>query len=469
MGFRKPAWLTTNSLAFRFIAGATVLLSIGLIGSWLILTELFRGSQERRFDEKLSEEIFAVIAETVVENGRLTWSRSRGADVRFLEPADRGKRGAEWYWQVLYSGQPVVSSGSLKYDKDIVFRVNEKVPRARETIFYYALGPRKRLLRFAARTVEIEELDNRPFTYVVAGDPSEIDANVEELSGLLEWSFAALGLVLLATVVLQVRYGLLPLGRIPPALAAIRSGKADRLSGRFPTEVSPLVGEINALLDHNAQIVERARTQVGNLAHALKTPLAVLTNDAYGKKSQLASSVVNQAGIMKEQVDHYLARARAAARASVLGARTMVQPVVHDLQRTLETIYRDRAIGITADGPETAAFRGERQDLEEMLGNLMDNACKWAETKVQVSVSAEDSDLIITIEDDGPGLTPPQRREALKRGARIDETKPGSGLGLSIVHDLADLYGGKLELESATLGGLAAILLLPAIDEKGSV
>ncbi|MEQ8697491.1 MAG: ATP-binding protein, partial [Bauldia litoralis] len=265
---------------------------------------------------------------------------------------------------------------------------------------------------------------------------------------------------------LLVFFGLRPLRRVPPALAAIRSGKADRVVGPFPAEIEPLAQEINALLDQNTQVVERARTHVGNLAHALKTPLAVLMNEASRSDSALAAKVTEQTGIMKEQIEHHLSRARTAAQAGVLGARTSVMPVLEGLGRTLEAIHRARGVKIAVEGPPDAAFRGERQDLEEMLGNLMDNACKWAAGRVRVGVSVaesgDDPRLEIRVEDDGPGLSSTEMRTALKRGMRIDEKTPGSGLGLSIVADIVDMYGGSVSLDSAPLGGLLAVVDLPA-------
>ena len=223
-----------------------------------------------------------------------------------------------------------------------------------------------------------------------------------------------------------------------------------------------------ALLDHNAEVVDRARTHVGNLAHALKTPLAVLTNEATGREGPLAESVKAQLAIMQQQVDHHLSRARMAARAGVLGARTSVMPVLEGLARTLEKIYRERGVSIVLDGPPAIAFRGERQDLEEMVGNLVDNACKWAQSRVAVEVSSERPDpkddrrlVRIVVDDDGPGLSPQQREQVARRGSRLDQTKPGSGLGLSIVVELAALYGGGLTLGTAPIGGLRAELVVP--------
>ncbi|MCA3574702.1 MAG: sensor histidine kinase, partial [Aestuariivirga sp.] len=227
--------------------------------------------------------------------------------------------------------------------------------------------------------------------------------------------------------------------------------------------------ELNLLIQSNVEIVERARTQVGNLAHALKTPLSVLTNEAAQQEGALAGKVREQAEIMRNQVSLYLDRARRAARAQGIGAVTEVKPVLEALARTLERINRDRAITIRADCPEGLRFRGERQDLEEMVGNLLDNACKWAATRAAVSAmpvrepgAAGRSFLEIAVEDDGPGLPADKRAQALKRGQRLDETKPGSGLGLSIVAETAAMYNGSVRLEDSPMGGLKAVLTLPA-------
>jgi signal transduction histidine kinase len=211
-------------------------------------------------------------------------------------------------------------------------------------------------------------------------------------------------------------------------------------------------------------VVERARTHVGNLAHALKTPLTVLSNESSDATGPLADAVTRQTGVMRRQVDHYLTRARTAARARVLGARTYVLPVLEDLQRTLERIHIDRGISIAVDGDPEIAFRGERQDLEEILGNLMDNGCKWARRRVAVKLSHAERRVVIEVEDDGHGLSPEERAQVFERGKRLDEAVPGTGLGLAIVRDIAELYGGSVSLESASLGGLRVTLILPAVD-----
>jgi signal transduction histidine kinase len=281
-------------------------------------------------------------------------------------------------------------------------------------------------------------------------------------------TFAGLALVLLLTTLFQVRFGLAPLKRISDSLAAIRSGAAEKLEGTFPVEIAPLARETNALLESNKEIVERARTHVGNLAHALKTPLSVMFNEANARPDDpLASKVTEQTNIMREQVTRHLERARLAARVAVVGTITDVVPVMHSLVRTMEKTHHGKELAVALSMPDEARFRGEQQDLEEMVGNLVDNAFKWASTRVAMEVGVEQTEpgrrvVRIMVDDDGPGLTPSEREQVARRGRRLDETKPGSGLGLSIVVELAALYGGALNLGNSPIGGLRAELMLPA-------
>jgi signal transduction histidine kinase len=306
----------------------------------------------------------------------------------------------------------------------------------------------------------------------VAGDAAEIDDGTQGFDRILAATFSVLAIVLLLITTFQVRFGLAPLNRISAGLAAIRSGAAERLEGKFPVEIAPLARETNALIDANREIVVRARTHVGNLAHALKTPLSVMMNEAaLHRDDPFAAKVREQIEIMRDQVTRHLERARlAAGMAAVIGTVTEVRPVVTALARTMEKIHLDRGIAIDLGGLEDAKFRGERPDLEEMIGNLVDNACKWAQSRVAIEVSSErpnpldDQRVVrITVDDDGPGLSPSQRDQVARRGRRLDETKPGSGLGLSIVVELASLYGGELTLGTAPIGGLRAELALPGI------
>jgi signal transduction histidine kinase len=276
------------------------------------------------------------------------------------------------------------------------------------------------------------------------------------------------GLVLVAATIFQVRFVLQPLHVIEKRLSAVRSGRAEKLEGEFPAEVQPLQTELNALIKSNQEIIERARTQVGNLAHALKTPLAVIVNEAREDKTP-SSKVAEQAQIMADQVNYYLDRARMAARVGVIGRQTEVAVVAEGIVRALQRIYAERHLELSVDIPASARFQGERQDLEEMLGNLLDNACKWAATRVILKVDVQlvpqinpSALLHICVDDDGPGLTPEQRAQGIARGRKLDEGKPGSGLGLSIVADLAQSYRGQFKLEQGILGGLSARLELPA-------
>jgi len=302
----------------------------------------------------------------------------------------------------------------------------------------------------------------------VAGNFDELGAETTAFNRALVASLVLLGLGLVLAIFVQVRFGLRPLRGMQENLAAIRRGEAEQLRGDYPYEIRPVAEELNLLIQSNVEIVERARTQVGNLAHALKTPLSVLTNEAAGQDGALARKVREQAEVMRGQVNLYLDRARRAARARGIGAVTEVKPVLEALARTLERINRDRAVAVSASAPEGLKFRGERQDLEEMVGNLLDNACKWASRAVAVSaasvpdLAAGRSFLAITVEDDGPGLPAEKRDEALKRGQRLDETKPGSGLGLSIVAETAAMYNGSVKLGQSGMGGLKVTLSLPS-------
>jgi len=309
-----------------------------------------------------------------------------------------------------------------------------------------------------------ERGDTRAYTFLVAGDLATVDADSAAFNGTLFWSFAVLGLGLVVAILLQVRVGLLPLRNLRDALARIRDGSAQSLEGKFPAEIAPLAAELNSLIEHSNEVVGRARTHVSNLAHFLKTPLSVLASEAEAEPGPLADQVRRQVDSMRRQVDHYLARARAAGSVNVLGNRTPVAPVLSDLARVLTRIHAERDVTIDWDCPPDLYFRGERQDLEEMTGNLMDNACKWASARVMVRALREGARFTLTVEDDGPGLTPENRTRVGTRGERLDESVPGTGLGLAIVRDISKLYAGFLTLDASPLGGLEARLTLPAIQ-----
>ena len=298
----------------------------------------------------------------------------------------------------------------------------------------------------------------------MAGDATEIDRDLAEFTTMLIAALAVLGLGLLAATFFQVRFGLSPLRAIRHNLAVIRSGKAEQLEGELPYEIRPLQQELNALIESNREIVDRARTHVGNLAHALKTPLSVITNEAREKDVPLAGKVIEQAELMRNQITHHLDRARVAARSGAIGDITDVDGVLNGLKRALDRIYEGRALELDVRSDAGLKFQGEKQDFEEMVGNLLDNACKWAKSRVWVTATraGRAGNFEVLVDDNGPGLTEAERERAVKRGQRLDETKPGSGLGLSIVAELAHLYKGRFELEPSPQGGLRARLELPA-------
>lgn len=322
-------------------------------------------------------------------------------------------------------------------------------------------GAERARLRSQAIALELE--DGLEYVFAAGADNAPIRAGIATFRLRSAALMAPLALVLVAGIFLQVRVGLEPVFRMRQDVAEIREGDRDRLDGEIPSELVPLAAELNALVDHNRDVVERARAHVGNLAHALKTPIAVLLNESRTEEGPLAELTRRQAEIMASQVDHHLKRASAAARAKAIGARTPVAGVVDDLARTLPRMYPDRPIDLEVARPAELAFRGERQDLEEMVGNLLDNAYKWARGRVRLEAEAAGAGrLTIAVSDDGPGLPEDKREEVLRRGARLDETAPGSGLGLSIVNDLARAYGGALTLSASDMGGLRARLELPA-------
>jgi len=456
--------MRVNSLALRLFVSATAVTVVILVITGVVLSSLYRDGVERSFDRRLGVYLRTLVADVAAPEEGEKVAQSLGEPLFELPLSG-------WYWQVtkLSAPKPEVRSSRSLWDGGLPHLEDLNVPTAPDgTRKRYVPGPEDQRLRLVERTVDLG--DDGRYLVAVAGDALEIDDETQGFDRAISVTFGVLAVVLLLTTMFQVRFGLAPLKRISAGLAAIRSGSAERLEGSFPVEIAPLARETNALIDANREIVERARTHVGNLAHALKTPLSVIMNEATARGDDpLAVKVREQANVMRDQVQRHLERARIAARATVVGTVTEVAPVVTALARSMEKIHRDRGIAIDIEMPRDMRFRGERQDLEEMVGNLVDNACKWAQSRVAVEVlpdraEAAGSNLRVVVDDDGPGLTATQREQvgAARRGNRLDETKPGSGLGLSIVVDLAALYGGALTLGTAPIGGLRAELVLPA-------
>lgn len=454
-----PAVQTRGSLTGRLIWLAAVWSLLALVLTGLLLTTAFRDSAIRRLERMLEATDREVVSVTRVQGGTIVTPPVQ--DARTLR-AYSGK-----YWSVVEpSGdgfRSLTRSESL-FD----YALPAPTPGAQAILsapgtpyFYNAIGPDEQPLRVLAiaRTLPNREA---PVIFVTALDRSEIDQDASAFAALTWTALGLLGAGLLAAVFLQVRIGLRPLYELGTALAAVRRGKAQRLAGVYPREVAPLAQELNALLDHNQEVVERQRTHVGNLAHALKTPLAVMLTEAGASDGVLAETVRRQAALMKAQVDHHLQRARAAARAQQAGQRTPVGEVLDELASLLERVFQSKGVEIDWRAPDELAFRGERQDLQEMLGNLLENSCKWCRGRVRVTGAVSGlGRLTLTVEDDGPGLPADQREMVLKRGARLDEEAPGTGLGLSIVDELVKSYSGRITLGGSDLGGLLVSLELP--------
>jgi signal transduction histidine kinase len=458
--------MRANSLALRLFFSATAWIVVILAGMGLVLSSLYQDTVERSFDRRLDVYLRTLVSDLAApDDPNEKFPQSLGEPMFELPLSG-------WYWQVTRTDRdkPEVRTSRSLWDAKLpALDDTNSTQSPTGTRSGYIQGPEDQKLRILERPIDLG--DDGRFTVAVAGDALEIDDEVKSFDRALFLTFAVLTIGLLLTTMFQVRFGLAPLARISASLKAIRAGTAERLEGEFPVEIAPLARETNALLDSNREIVDRARTHVGNLAHALKTPLSVIVNEAAARADDpLAVKVREQADVMRDQITRHLERARIAARATVIGTATEVPPVVTALARTMEKIHRDKVVAIAISAPPQARFRGERQDLEEMVGNLVDNACKWANSRVAIEVvpepappHAETPKVRVIVDDDGPGLTPAEREQVAHRGERLDESKPGSGLGLSIVVELARLYGGGLTLGTAPIGGLRAELVLPAV------
>jgi len=452
----------------RSLVGRLVLLAAGwslavLIVTGLSLTAFFQQAALSRFDLGLVDLIEGLNAGVSVEDGRVIAPAL--TDARALRVYS-GR-----YWQIAEPGpnntiKVIVPSRSL-FDRELSIPgdvVKQIAATPAVQVFYGADGPLDQPLRATAMQVKLAGRA-APVILMAAEDRSPVDREARRFAALTAGALVLMGAGILAAVFIQVRVGLQPLFRLRGEVADVRKGKIERIVGQYPSELEPLATELNALVAHNQDVVERQRTHVGNLAHALKTPISVMLTEAQQQPGQLSEVVSRQAEAMRGHVEHHLRRARAAARSQTHGERTLVEPVIDELAVTLERIFLDKGVEIDWRCPDDLCFRGERQDLQEMAGNIMENAGKWSKGRVRVAaVALSPERLAITVEDDGPGLPADRREEVLKRGARLDESAPGSGLGLAIVDELARAYGGALILGDSSMGGLKVELSLPRAE-----
>jgi len=440
-----------RSLARRMMAIAALWIGVLLLGGGFALDRTLVRLVEDNFDEQLEYVQTALITSAEIDSfGDVQLYRSLG-DQRFLEP------NSGVYWQVTGEGHQPFPSRSL-WDRNLTVQGDHF---DNEPHFYDSDQFEDEPLRIVERTVILPDSDTR-WTFAVASARDELDYQITRIRSILVWSFAALGLGLLTMAMLQSWYGLSPLRRVREAILAMRTHGTNRITAPLPLEVEPLVDEINALLAHTEQQAEEARMHAGNLAHALKTPLTVLTNAATAHDPRLSDLVCRETKTMQRHVEHHLARARAVGRRASGHARAEVWPSAESVLRAVTRIYEDTRFDL--DGNRDAAVAMERQDLDEILGNLIENAAKYGGGSVFVTIDAVRAakDCTIWIEDDGMGIPESARAKIFDRGARLDTGKPGTGLGLAIVRDVVQIYGGSVDLdESDDLGGLLVRLTLP--------
>ena len=445
----RPRRLT--SLTRRLIGIAAIWITVLLLGGGYALDRVLTSSLSENFDKQLEYVLNAMIAASEIgPDGEVRFNRPP-ADQRFLEPY------SGVYFQVSGDGADTFPSRSL-WDRRL------RVDTAHNDVDLHTYDSREfqeEPLRIVERDVILPGSEIR-WRFQVAQSREIIDRQISDLRSTLIRAFAALGIGLLVLAALQASYGLWPLRRVRSEVVAIRSGKQSRISEDFPREIYPLVRELNELLAHSEEQAEEARRHAGNLAHALKTPLTVITNAATAASPDLADTVIREATVMRRQVDHHLARARAIGRRASLHARACAWESLEAVERAVSRLYPDVTVDIAGD--KQACVRVERQDLDEMLGNLVENAAKYGAGRVFVTVEpVADKGVEVMVEDDGPGIPTAEREPIFARGARLDTTgKPGTGLGLAIVRDVAEIYGGSVRLEeSEDLGGLLARLTLP--------
>lgn len=438
------------SLSLRLIAAALVWLAVMLAIGGVVLALAFRSTVEQEFSNRLDAVLKAMIAATEIgPDGTVVGVRPLG-DPRF----DQVFSG--WYWEVTEPGGRKVRSRSL-WDSVI-----EPVDGGAQLHMRRVTGPNGEPLLVVERDLTFPDAKG-PVHLLVAGDLREVGEGVRQFDLLLLTSLGLMGLGMAVAVAIQVRYGLRPLRAMASDLRAVREGSRARLAGRYPREVAPLAAAMNSVLDNDAELIERARTHVGNLAHGLKTSLAIVAAELEGAVDRKV--LLEQVRVMRRLIEHHLGRASAVAGAGrVLGVVVPVRAVAEAVAGALAKVFADRKLEVEIDIAPDMAFRGQREDLEEIAGNLMENSCKWATRRVRVSARNEEGSLMLSVEDDGPGMEPEQAAEAARRGKRLDEKAPGWGLGLSIVSDLVEVNGGEMSFSRSPLGGLLVSVRLPGVQ-----
>ncbi len=451
----------SGSLSRRMILIATVWISLLLLGGGIALDRTLRSIITNNFDEQLEYVQTAMVASAEIgPDGEVFFNRPLG-DQRFLEP------NSGFYWQISGEGHDDFPSRSL-WDRALEVPDNHQDA---EPHIYDSNQFGDEQLRVIERAVYLPGSETR-WWVIVAQDRGGLDKQLAQTRSTLTKSFALLALGLIVLAALQTLYGLWPLRRVRQAIVQMRTGRKNRVTETLPLEVMPMVDELNALLAHNEKQAEEARRHAGNLAHALKTPLTVVMNAATAKADDLSDTVIREAAVMRRQVDHHLARARAVGRRGQALSVASVWESVEAVERAVTQLYPH--VRFDLDGSKKARVAAERQDLDEMLGNLIENAAKYGGGSVFVTIDTgrqagvEEPKMVeVWVEDDGMGIPEEERQRIFDRGARLDTGKPGTGLGLAIVRDVAEIYDGNVSLdESEDLGGLLVRLQLPRVPDE---
>lgn len=442
-----------GSIAANLFWLSAVWLVIALVATAFLLTELYSRALDSSLGDTLDFHLETLVGQTLEAPDPASEEVSV-LDPRFTRPA------SGWYWAIRDENNTVINlSPSLAGMVLPAITGPFDAARSRTAAMADEFGTNMRI-------VEREiTLSGRTLRIAVTGSLDEIFELVDDFRGQTLIVLGAVGVMLAVMSFIVARLAMRPVDMLRNAVEKVREGEAETVTGEYPREIAPLADEVNELLRSNAQIIERARSQVGNLAHGLKTPLAVLRNEASAGTPGLSKIVLSESDKMTQMVTNYLDKARLAARTKVMGRKADPTIVMLRLVRVMQKLNQNCTLAFQRPDASLPWFRGEEADLEEMAGNLLDNACKWSKGQVGVSMVAERAPnstmLLIRIEDNGPGLTPDEAKKVLRRGVRLDEKTPGSGLGLDIVKELVDVYGGTLELKRSELGGLLAELRLP--------
>lgn len=455
------------SLSRRLLLGAMAFIAVAMIVATLAVGFALHRFVQGQIDQRLDTQV-TFLSSMLRAGGDGVISLSGSADG---PPFERRRRG--WYWQIT---GPVNSLRSQSLDggdlevpeaADVPDRPLPPPPPPRgdhprrEDRPKAADGPGPDDDRLHYR-IQQATVSGMPVTIVVSAPRAAVWDPLREALVTLAISLGVLGIALVLAVMMQIRLGLRPLERLRQSVAEVRAGRSERLPSRQPLEVQPLVTELNGLLDQNAANLERARRHVANLAHGLKTPLATLAISLSGSESRHADQLGPVVDLMERRIRHHLGRARAAVLGGPVRTQSLIAPRVRDLGEVLTKVHADRAIRLSIGISEDVAVACEQQDFDEMAGNLLENAFKWARSKIAVHAIMDHRMTRLVIEDDGPGLQPAQILKVLRPGERLDESAPGFGFGLSITRELAELYGGAIELDSSELGGLRVSLRLPS-------